>query len=697
MMETIKGTIKSYIYFNESNNYSVIKLDNDVVAVGNLPEFEEGQNVQFEGEWVLHKFYGTQFKVSGFEILLPNTLKGISRFLASGIIEGIGEKTADKIIQKFGEETLNILDSEPDRLKEIEGIGSAKLESIKRGWKQQNILRDVMIFLQSAGISTNLSLKIFKEYSDKTIEVVKNNPYKIINDIWGVGFKTADDLASKIGFPKDDTRRIKAGLLYILSEAMRNGHTYLPETELMAECEHLLNYQMGIDDPLLIDLEEESYIKRESNNVYLSYLYFAERRIEEKLNHLIRIPPQENIIQKSMLSSIENRFSEEQFNAILSTVQNKVSIITGGPGTGKTTAIRGIIELYRSSGKRILLAAPTGRAAKRITELIGLEAKTIHRLLEYNPLDNTFNFDEENQLTADLIVIDEVSMIDILLMYNLISAIDLNTNVVFVGDVDQLPSVGPGNVLHDFISCDILPVTKLTQIFRQAEASEIVKAAHKINHGEIPIINNSEESDLFFISENDQQKIAERILQLSSENLPRAFGYDPVRDIQILTPMYKGIAGADNINDLFQNEINKNPVAVEFNSLKFKVGDKVMQLRNNYDKGIFNGDVGFVMNWDREKRCLIVDFSGMRVEYEQTELNELTLAYCITVHKSQGSEFPCIILIQTMQHYRMLQRNLLYTGVTRAEKHLIIIGAKKALTIAVNNNTVQKRYSSLFK
>ncbi len=478
---------------------------------------------------------------------------------------------------------------------------------------------------------------------------------------------------------------------------MRNGHTYLPETELMAECEHLLNYQMGIDDPLLIDLEEESYIKRESNNVYLSYLYFAERRIEEKLNHLIRIPPQENIIQKSMLSSIENRFSEEQFNAILSTVQNKVSIITGGPGTGKTTAIRGIIELYRSSGKRILLAAPTGRAAKRITELIGLEAKTIHRLLEYNPLDNTFNFDEENQLTADLIVIDEVSMIDILLMYNLISAIDLNTNVVFVGDVDQLPSVGPGNVLHDFISCDILPVTKLTQIFRQAEASEIVKAAHKINHGEIPIINNSEESDLFFISENDQQKIAERILQLSSENLPRAFGYDPVRDIQILTPMYKGIAGADNINDLFQNEINKNPVAVEFNSLKFKVGDKVMQLRNNYDKGIFNGDVGFVMNWDREKRCLIVDFSGMRVEYEQTELNELTLAYCITVHKSQGSEFPCIILIQTMQHYRMLQRNLLYTGVTRAEKHLIIIGAKKALTIAVNNNTVQKRYSSLFK
>ncbi len=696
-MEIFKGTVKNYIFFNEANNYSVIRLDDDVVVIGNLPKFEEGQNLELQGDWVNHKVYGDQFKVTNFKILLPKTLKGISRFLASGIIDGIGEKTAAKIIDKFGEKTLEILDSNTDRLMEIEGIGSAKLASIKKGWKSQNALRDIMIYLQSAGISTNLALKIFKQYSEKTIEVVESNPYKIINDIWGVGFKTADELAEKIGFPKDDQRRIKAGLIYILDEAQRSGHTYLPETELMAECESLLNYQMGIDDPLLIDAEEDGEIVRENRNVYLSFLYYAERRIEEKLEALLSNPPVENKLQRELLTSIGERFSEEQLDAILSSIQNKVSIITGGPGTGKTTTIRGIIEIYRSTQKRILLAAPTGRAAKRITELIGLEAKTIHRLLEYNPIEHTFNFDEENQLSADLIVIDELSMIDIILMYNLVTAISLNTNIVFVGDVDQLPSVGPGNVLHDFISSGKIPVTKLTKIYRQAEASEIVKAAHKINQGEIPEILNQEESDLFFITENDAQNIPEKILRLTTENLPRAFGYDSIRDIQILTPMYKGIVGADNINQLFQSEVNQNPFAVTFNSAQFKIGDKVMQLRNNYDKGIFNGDVGFVLGWDREKKILVIDFNGMRVGYEQTELNELTLAYAITVHKSQGSEFPCIILLQTMQHYRMLQRNLLYTGVTRAEKHLIIIGSKKALAIAIKNDTVQKRYSSLLK
>lgn len=697
MSSNLSGIVKSYLFFSEENGYSVIRLTSNTIVVGNLPKFNPGDKIELTGEWITHPKYGEQFKAESFNITYPTTKAGIINFLGSGLIKGIGKSTADKIVQKFGDKTLTILDEAIDRLTEVEGIGQKKLAVIKKGWEEQQGIKNVMLFLQSHNISTAYSLKIFKTYGNDAVEIIKQNPYQLIKDVWGIGFKIADDIAKNLGFTDHHPARIRAGVIYALDEISRNGHTYSPEIDLIEFCSQLLRFDLAYSDPVMQELEEEGEIINENGKIYLHQLYHAEREIEKSIEKLISAPAELSQKDKRALSLIEQKFSEEQLNAIKLSLENKLLIITGGPGTGKTTALKGIIDIYKSREKNIKLAAPTGRAAKRMTEVIGLEAKTIHRLLEYNPGDNTFQYNRFNQLECDLLIVDEVSMIDTYLMFHLITAVNDNTTVVFVGDVDQLPSVGPGSVLKDLIASGKIPCIILTKIFRQAEKSDIVLNAHRINKGEMPALNYIKNTDFIFLEENNNSKIPQKILQLAKDELPHRLGFDPLEDIQILSPMYKGDVGVNKLNRLFQQEINYAPVIYHQNEKKYKAGDKIMQLRNNYDKNVFNGDIGFIVDVDNEEKIMNTSFYGRIVQYGLDELDELTLAYAVTVHKSQGSEYPCVIMPVTASHYIMLQRNLLYTAITRASKLLILIGTKRAIGMAVNNNKVENRFTSLFK
>ncbi|VAX20533.1 RecD-like DNA helicase YrrC [hydrothermal vent metagenome] len=696
-MEQIKGIIDIYLFYSEGNGYSVFKLEDRTLVVGNLPKLNEGDQVELTGSWINHPKYGRQFKVESFEVHYPTTEIGIKKYLGSGLIKGVGKVTAERIVRKFGERALDILDNNIGRLLEIEGIGVKKLDVIKKGWEEQKGIKNVMLFLQSHGISTAYSLKIYKTYGDAAPEKIKENPYRLINDVWGIGFKVADNIGRNLGFTEHDPVRIKAGIIHILSEAVRNGHVFIPEVDLVRECSFILQFELAYSDPLLLQLENEGEIVTQNNNVYLSDFYNAEREIENSINYLLAFPSDMQKEHAKAMSLLKENYSPEQLDAIKSSIENKFLIITGGPGTGKTTTLKGIIQIYKFFNKKILLAAPTGRAAKRMTEVIGLEAKTIHRLLEYNPHENTFNYNSEIPLEADLLIVDEVSMIDTILMYHLITAINKNTTVIFVGDADQLPSVGAGNVLKDLISSDKIPVIKLNVIFRQAKHSDIVLNAHRINRGEIPALNYIKDSDFIFVEETDNKKIPGKILYLCKDKLPGHFGLDPVGDIQVLSPIYKGDVGVTALNKLMQQNLNYSETVYSQGERKFKANDKVMQLRNNYNKNVFNGDIGSVVGVNEESKTMYISFDGKLVEYAYEDLDEITLAYAVTVHKSQGSEFPCIILPVSTAHYMMLQRNLLYTAITRATRLLIIIGTKRALAMAVNNNKVKNRFTSLFK
>ena len=696
-MEQISGTIDLYLFYSEENGYSVFKLEDRTLVVGNLPKLSEGDQVELTGSWVNHPKYGRQFKVESFEVHYPTTEIGIKKYLGSGLIKGIGKVTAEKIVRSFGERALDIMDSNIGRLLEVEGIGVKKLDVIKKGWEEQKGIKNVMLFLQSHGISTAYSLKIYKTYGDSAPEKIKENPYRLINDVWGIGFKVADNIGRNMGFTESDPVRIKAGIIHILSEASRSGHVFIPETDLVRECSFILQFELAYSDPLLYELEEEGEIVIQNNNVYISDFYHAEREIENSINHLLAFPPELKKDNVKAMSLLRENYSPEQLDAIKSSIEHKFLIITGGPGTGKTTTLKGIIQLYKFFDKKILLAAPTGRAAKRMTEVIGLEAKTIHRLLEYNPQQNTFNYNSEIPLETDLLIVDEISMIDTILMYHLITAISGNTTVIFVGDSDQLPSVGAGNVLKDLVLSDKIPVIQLNTIFRQAKHSDIVLSAHRINHGEMPVLNYIKNSDFIFIEEPDNKKIPDKILYLCKEKLPNHFGFDSVDDIQILSPIYRGDVGVTEINRLMQQHLNYSETVYSQGERKFKASDKVMQLRNNYNKNVFNGDIGSVVGVNDEKKIMYISFDGKLIEYQFEDLDEITLAYAVTVHKSQGSEFPCVIMPLSTAHYMMLQRNLLYTAITRATKLLIIIGTKRAMGMAVNNNKVKNRFTSLFK
>ena len=701
IMQTLHGIIDIYVYRNSETGYSVIKLEDGSTVVGVLPKFSSGEAVEFNGEWIIHSKFGRQFTVENFKMSLPATKEGIIKFLGSRIIKGIGERTAKKIVDRFGEHTLDILDNNIERLLEVKGFTRKKIEDVRIGWKAQRGVKDAMIALQSLGITSGIAMKIYKTYGEQAVKIIKSNPYQLTYDVWGIGFKLADKIGETVGISRDHPFRIKAGIIFILNEAGKNGHVYLPEEELIQHCSRMLDYELSQSDPMLVDLERDGQIVTKDNNVYPAVLFYAEAGIAKSIKNLMSTAPDRKIEIEKFMKSIPERFSEEQVKAIKSSFQNKILILNGGPGTGKTETLKGIIKIYEdlAGGKdkttRILLAAPTGRAAKRISEVVGSEAKTIHRMLEYNPTLGIFSFDKENKLEADLIIIDEVSMIDTYLMYHLIEAVNENTVLILVGDTNQLPSVGPGNVLHDLINSGLIPVVTLTKIFRQAEQSKIILAAHQINKGTLPDFSNNKESDFFFIEEGDDSKVPNLILDLCKRRLPSRYNLNPLNDIQVLSPMHRGDAGTNILNNTLQEGLNNGAVILKHGSFTYKLGDKVMQLKNNYEKDVFNGDLGIVLGGNAEKKILSLEFNGKAFAYDAAELDDITLAYAATVHKSQGSEYPCVILTLTSSHYVMLQRNLLYTAVTRAVKLMIIVGTKRALSLAVSNNRISKRYTSL--
>ncbi len=702
-MQTLHGTIDVYIFRNNDTGYSVIKLEDGSTVVGVLPKFSSGETVEFNGDWITHSKFGRQFNAEGFKMSLPVTKEGIIKFLGSRIIKGIGERTAKKIVDKFGEQTLDILDNNIERLHEIKGFSRRKIEEVREGWKAQRGVKDAMIALQSLGITSGMAMKIYKAYGEQSLNIVKTNPYQLTFDVWGIGFKLADRIGESVGISRDHPFRIKAGIIFILNEAGKNGHVYLPEQELIQHCSRMLEYELSQSDQILIDLERDGQIVIKENKIYPAELFYAETGIAQMIKNLMSTEPNRKYELEKILNSVSQRFSNEQVRAIKSSFENKILILNGGPGTGKTETLKGIIKCYETSvsgstkSMKILLAAPTGRAAKRISEVVGREAKTIHRMLEYNPTLGLFSYNDENKLEADLIIIDEVSMIDTYLMYHLLEAVNENTVLVLVGDTNQLPSVGPGNVLHDLINSDLIPVVTLTKIFRQAEQSEIVIAAHQINNGTLPNISNNKESDFFFIEENDETKIPDLILDLCKRRLPSKYNFNVLNDIQVLSPMHRGEAGTIILNNTLQEGLNKGAVILKHGGYNYKIGDKVMQLKNNYEKEIFNGDLGIILSGSTEKKSLSIEFNDKVFNYDAAELDEITLAYAATVHKSQGSEYPCVILALSSSHHVMLQRNLLYTAVTRAVKLMIIVGTKRALSTAVRNNRISERYTTLFK
>lgn len=700
-METLEGIIEQIIYQNEDNGYTVARLKPDrelqsITIVGIFYSLNLGQPVSVKGNFRHHPKYGEQFEVQEISYKLPTTIEGIRRYLSSGLIRGIGPKVAESIVQHFGKDTIDIIENHPERLKEIEGIGEKRVEIIKSCWEEHLHLKNIMLFLQSHQISTTYALKIYRFYGQDTIRILKTNPYRLVQDIWGVGFKIADRIAQNLGIEKNSPLRIKAGVIHTLESALEDGHLYLPEDELYKKAKDLLMVEEDRLPPALSEAEKENQIIREEDKIYLPPFYYAEKGVA---NRLLKINQREacgnklNIDWTTLQERLKINFSAEQKEAIISSFQNKVLIITGGPGTGKTVTTLGIIETCKSKRLKVQLAAPTGRAAKRLTEVTGKEAKTIHRLLEYSPQSSEFQRNENHPLSVDMLILDEISMVDIILMSNLLKAMPINAHLILVGDADQLPSVGPGNVLRDMIAAGVFKVVHLTQIFRQAEKSLIVVNAHRINKGEPPIFRNQESREFIFFNQENPAKIIQIIRNLCTEILPHHFSYNPFEDVQVLCPMYKGEVGVDNLNNVLREILNPN--AKTISGCPFRIGDKVMQIKNNYDKQVFNGDIGRVVSIDEEWQTLQVNFPEGEVKYDFKEMDQLILAYAVTVHKSQGCEFKTIIMPVILQHYVILDRNLLYTAITRAKEMVILIGTKKALMIAVKNNRVIKRYTNL--
>jgi exodeoxyribonuclease V alpha subunit len=687
------------VTFHSEDGYTVFRFRteyDEFTCTGHFPRIGPGDRLRVTGKWVVHPRYGTQLSIETYEIVQPHTLPGIARYLGSGLIKGIGKEMAQRIVDKFGEKTLEIIEHRPRRLLEVGGIGEVRLRAIKKAWREERVMSELVMFLESHGIRATSALKIYKRYGGSAIEVVRENPYRLASEIWGIGFATADEMAYKLGIDPESPMRIKAGITYVLGQGTDEGHVFLPLEFLTTRCVSLLGVGEASFEDALDDLRREGEVVVEEEKVYLPTLYDAETSVVMDLKarcDLEHRPGVEDI--DSTLLEIERSqgmtFDPGQLNAISHGLKSGFTVITGGPGTGKTTIVQAFVRVYESSGLAIALAAPTGRAAKRMSEVTGMEARTIHRMLEFNPKDRLFRRNEENPIDADLIVVDEASMLDIVLASALLKAIRSTTSVVFVGDVDQLPPVGPGNFLKDIIEADCFPVHRLTRIFRQDETGTIVENAHSINRGEFPEFSRSG-GDFFLFDLDSPAEVASTIVDLVSRRLPARFGFDSFADIQVLSPMYKGDAGATNLNAMLQQALNS--AGRRMGELRFREGDKVMQLRNNYEKMVFNGDIGRVFECDAEEGKLTVDFDS-RVEYDRSELDEITLAYAVTVHKSQGSEFPCIVMPVLTQHYIMLFRKLLYTAVTRAKSLVVLVGSRRAVGIAVKNVRTDRRYSAL--
>lgn len=701
-MTKIRAVIEHITYQNSENGYSVMRakvkdLNDLVTLVGTMLEVPVGSVLLCEGDWKIDRKYGQQFIVQSFEEVMPATVYGIERYLGSGLVKGIGPKFAQMIVRQFGVDTIDVIETEIERLYEVPGIGKKRVEKIRDSWEKQKDIKNVMLFLQGYGVSTAYAAKIYRCYGKESIDKVNENPYRLADDIWGIGFKTADGIASKMGYEKNDIRRCKSGLTYTLSQLADEGHVYAEQEQLLRSSMELL----GADkEPIVMamkDMVESDQLIMDGDVIYLPPFYYAETGTANKLKALVdgasmrSCPFQPNIASISLKTGIE--YDDVQIAAIRQAVNSKVMVLTGGPGTGKTTTTQGIIAALKEMGLKILLSAPTGRAAKRMSEATGMEAKTIHRLLEYNPADG-YKRNEENTIEGDVLIIDECSMIDILLMNNLVKALAESMRLILVGDIDQLPSVGAGNVLRDIIESERVPVVRLTRIFRQAQSSRIVMNAHAINEGRFPDISNGKTTDFFFIKNEDADGVAASIVDLVKNRLPKGYNI-PISKIQVLTPMQRGVVGSANLNLMLQNALNPTNEGLGRGGYNFRKGDRVMQIRNNYDKEIFNGDLGYVESVNMEDRTLMVNFEGRAVEYEVSELDELSLAYATTIHKAQGSEYPIVVMPVLMKHYVMLQRNLIYTGITRAKKICVLIGSSRALAYAIKNLTVSDRNTKL--
>ncbi|EJA6714638.1 ATP-dependent RecD-like DNA helicase [Clostridioides difficile] len=724
-MEKLEGMISEIVFKNEDNGYTIAHLVNEndeIVVVGCMPTLAIGESIEVEGKWVNHKIYGTQFEVNSFMPVTPSSLEGIYVYLSSGMIHGIGEKMAKRIIDKFGVDTLEVIQNSPEKLQEVEGIGSKKVKQIVKSYEEDRELRNIIIQLSPFGITPNYCLKIYKKYKSSAIEVINKNPYQLAEDIRGIGFKVADSIANKIGIDKNSKDRICQGILYTLNKSLSNGHTYLPEHVLIQDSEKLLelNGEIIKECVMMLVYNQKIHVEKVNNEnlIYLMPYYLAENGVCSQIVKLsqyefedlkIDIDNEINVLEEDK----KIKLAEKQILAVKESVNSGVLIITGGPGTGKTTTINAIIDIFENNGKSVTLAAPTGRAAKRMSETSNKEAKTIHRLLEMGfstDDDLTFFKDEEDPINSDVIIVDEVSMVDIILMYNLLRAIKLGTRVILVGDSDQLPSVGAGNVLKDMINSNIINVVKLNEIFRQAQESMIIVNAHKINNGE-PLYLNTKGKDFFFIRKSTNEEILNEIIGLVNERLPKFYKVDKLKDIQVLSSMRKGELGVTNLNIELQKYLNKKEkfkVEESFSKRLFRVGDKVMQVKNNYTKkwetedqkesgeGIYNGDIGYVYHIDKDKKTIYILFDQTKiVSYLYDELDEIDHSFCTTIHKSQGSEFPVVVLPIAWAPPMLLSRNLLYTAVTRAKKLVVLVGYVKYLEYMIKNNRVNQRYSNL--
>lgn len=707
-IKEIQGVLERIIFQSDQTGFTVARLkqigevDEVIAIVGFLDGVPVGSTLVLSGLWEKDPRHGSQFKVHHYTLLKPNTLNGIERYLGSGLIKGIGPKFAERIVKRFGFSTLDILEKEPDRLLEVPGLGRKRFEGIKKAWIHQKQIHEIMVFLQGHGISAHYAIKIFKTYGIKSIDIVKNNPYCLAEDIWGIGFKVADRIAQSIGIPVHDSRRAQAGLLFLLNEGINDGHCFLMISGLIEQGCNLLNLSRELLQQQLPQMVQNEKVVVEDDCIYLSRLYVAENGVAEKLYTInestgpkVKGDIDAAIRKASKVMGIT--LAEEQTEAIQVALSKKVAIITGGPGTGKSTILQAVIFIMEQQGHAIKLAAPTGRAAKRLGEATGREAKTIHRLLEFDPSIFGFRRNEENPLEADLVVIDEASMMDIFLSQSLFKAIPLKSSLLLVGDVDQLPSVGPGNVLRDIIDSQCVATVRLSRIFRQDRGSLISVNAARINQGKsLELLNGYKgEKDFFFISRENAEDIEQEVLSLCAGRLTRKYDFDPFKDIQILAPMRKGVVGVDSMNRRLQDVLNPSEPVFFRGDRQFRVGDKVMQVRNNYDKDVFNGDLGHVTGWNGDGETLELIFDGKMLSYEMSELDEIELAYAVTIHKSQGSEFPCVILPLHTTHYPLLQRNLLYTGVTRGRKLVIVVGSQKAFSIAIRNNRVAHRNTKL--
>ena len=702
-VEYLRCVVERITYQNAENGYTVLKCavknyKDLVTVVGTMPDTHVGSVLSLEGFWKVDAKYGRQFSVQKFEETLPATVYGIEKYLGSGLIKGIGPKFARRIVEKFGKDTLDVIEENPNALIEVEGIGKVRVERIKTSWQEQKEIKNIMLFLQGHEVSTSHATKIFKAYGSESISIVKENPYRLADDIWGIGFKTADSIAAKMGIEKDRFIRLRSGILYTLNKLSESGHCYAVREQLMEKAVQLLEVDAPELEITLDEMIRTSDVIKEEEAIYLPPFYFSETGCAKSMLRLlererkVRVNPDE-IVQKVIRQSAIS-YDEIQLEAIRTAISSKIMVLTGGPGTGKTTTTMGIISAYQMAGCRILLAAPTGRAAKRMSEATGMEAKTIHRLLEFKPPEG-YQKNEDKPLDGDVLILDECSMVDVILMYNLLKAIPEHMSLILVGDTDQLPSVGAGNVLKDVIDSGRIPVVRLTRIFRQAQGSRIIMNAHRINKGEAIDMRGGKESDFFFAGKETNEEVVDTLVKYCSQNLPNYYHVDAFRDIQVLTPMQKGTCGAANLNQILQEAMNPTRIFLHRGGTQYRLHDKVMQIRNDYDKEVFNGDIGTVTRVDMEERELTVDFDGRNVVYDVAELDELVLAYAVTIHKAQGSEYPIVVMPFTMSHFVMLQRNLLYTGVTRAKKILVLIGEKKAVYYAIKNEKTTERNTKL--